>query len=724
MAGKSLTTGGGTGNSGGTSGEGYSAPNMTDDDPEKEVAPDYVPDGYDSAEEFLKYARELYQLDLDYDKENRDMALDDLKFIAGEQWDPAVKAARKGRPIITINTLPQFVGQVIGDRRMNKTTIRIIPTKDASDEMAQTRSGIIRSIEQASRAERAYDMGLEDQVSCGIGNLRVNMDYASDDAFEQDIFIGHVPNPLAVVWDRMSVDPTGRDAGHCFVQDNIPETVFNRDWPDHKPDNELIEELGLAGSGWFEQQMVRVTEFWEMLSRPRFMALDVNGSLCEYDTQDEVDQAEADGKLWKDPQTGKPRVRVGRHRYARMHLITGTDILAGPYELPINRLPIIRVEGRIVRVGDDRYRYSLVRWAKDSVRMRNYWRSVWVEKLAMAPKAKWLAEDAAVEGYEEDFRDAHLSQDSLLKYKQGAKAPQLVPPPPIEAALINAETMNNQDIKDTTGLQDASLGIRSNEVSGRAINARKMEGDVSTIVYHDNLNYSIQEVGDVVNQLLPVCYDTVRTMRVIGRDDKSNIITVNNPNDPDSIDLSAGKYDVAVDTGPSFTTQRAEAAQAMMEAIKVAPELMNIAGDLIVESQDWPGHIEIAERLKAFMQANGSIPSDIKETETQQLTPQIAQQIGHAAVAQFVQSAQGQAAQLDLETKGHATREAKAKADKAEADAEKAAMEAEIYPDIKAAELASKHAQTRASQKPANGNNESGAPRRAARPQKRKGNTK
>jgi hypothetical protein len=150
--------------------QGYSAPNITDDNPEKEVAAGYIPDGYESQAEFLKYARDLYSDDIDYDKENRDMALDDLKFIAGEQWDPDVKAAREGRPIITINTLPQYVGQVIGDRRMNKTTIKVRATKDASAKMANSRAGIIKSIEQFSRAERAYDMGLEDQVSCGIGN--------------------------------------------------------------------------------------------------------------------------------------------------------------------------------------------------------------------------------------------------------------------------------------------------------------------------------------------------------------------------------------------------------------------------------------------------------------------------------------------------------------------------------------------------------------------------
>jgi hypothetical protein len=57
-------------------------------------------------------------------------------------------------------------------------------------------------------------------------------------------------------------------------------------------------------------------------------------------------------------------------------------------------------------------------------------------------------------------------------------------------------------------------------------------------------------------------------------------------------------YDVAMDTGASYTTRRVEAGQAMMDAIQVYPELMQIAGDLVVKAQDWPGAQELSERLK------------------------------------------------------------------------------------------------------------------------------
>jgi hypothetical protein len=51
-------------------------------------------------------------------------------------------------------------------------------------------------------------------------------------------------------------------------------------------------------------------------------------------------------------------------------------------------------------------------------------------------------------------------------------------------------------------------------------------------------------------------------------------------------------------TGASYTTRRVEAAQAMMEAIQVYPQLMQIAGDIVVKAQDWPGAEELAERLQ------------------------------------------------------------------------------------------------------------------------------
>src|SRR3546814_6896760 len=88
---------------------------------------------------------------------------------------------------------------------------------------------------------------------------------------------------------------------------------------------------------------------------------------------------------------------------------------------------------------------------------------------------------------------------------------------------------------------------------------------------------------------------------------------VNDPMDPNSIDLSIGQFDVALTTGTSYTTRRVDAAQAMMDAIQVWPQLMTVAGDLVARAQDWPGAAKIADRLEQSMQG-AQVDPDRKRT--------------------------------------------------------------------------------------------------------------
>jgi hypothetical protein len=83
-------------------------------------------------------------------------------------------------------------------------------------------------------------------------------------------------------------------------------------------------------------------------------------------------------------------------------------------------------------------------------------------------------------------------------------------------------------------------------------------------------------------------------------------------------DLAAGKYDLTVATGPSFTTRREEAAAQMTEMVRAFPDAAPVIGDLIAKNLDWPGADEIAERLKAInpalqAQGQGGIPPELQQ---------------------------------------------------------------------------------------------------------------
>ncbi len=601
---------------------------------EGQVAKDYVPEGFDSQEDFLKDMREEYHADVDFDRINREEALDDKRFSAGEQWDPIVLEQRKGLPNLVINNIPQFTAQLVGDWREGRRAVKVVPANDEDVEIASVRGDLIRAIEMQSRADRVYDSAFESLIQCGDGAFRVSVEYARDDIFDQDIFIRPIEDALATVWDRNSVDPTGRDARRVFVDDRLPIKEYNTKWPD-TPTDELRQDSfwdQLSVAGWCDDKTVRVTEYWRLIERKCLLVLFENGRVFQID---------ADNMAQIIAENGNPvRTRVSWCTYAQMHLCTGFAILSGPYEYKLSRLPIIRMSGRVVNIGGRRVRYGLVRFMKDPARLKNFWRSVAAEQLGYAPKAKWIAPESAVEGREEAFRNAHNSRDPLLIYNDGAESPPtLVPPAPVEASLLNEAAVNAQDMKDVTGIHDASLGIRSNEVSGRAIQARQREGDIASLTFYDNGNAAILEGGDVINQLIPQVMDGTRVARTIGEDETMKFVKLNDPMDPNAIDISIGEYDVALSTGTSYTTRRVEAAQAMMDAIQVWPQLMSVAGDLVAKAQDWPGAEKLAERLKK------TIPPQFLEEEDGGLgiTPEQLQEM-QAALQQL------QAENMELKT--------------------------------------------------------------------------
>lgn len=559
------------------------------------VAKDYTPEGFKSKEAFLSDMRKQFELDLEYDKDNRDEALDDKKFSVGEQWDPIVLEQRKGLPCLVINNIPQFTAQLVGDWRESRKAIKVIPSNDEDVEVASVRGDLIRSIENQSRAARIYDTAFESLVQCGDGAFRIAVEYARDDVFDQDIFLRPIDDALSVVWDRYSVDPTGRDARHVFVNDRIPKKEFKEKYGEASSDplDGDFSMNDLTGTAWMDDESYQVTEYWRLIERKRTIAMFENGKVLEIN-EDNSDQLVE--------QYGMPvRTRVSWCTYAQMHLCTGFDILSGPHEYKLNRVPIVRMSGRVTTVGKRRIRYGMVRFMKDAARLKNFWRSTAAEQLGYAPKAKWMATQEAVEGRENDIRKAHATRDPLLIFNDEAefgRNVQRVDPPGIESALLNEAQTNAQDMKDVTGIHDASLGIKSNETSGRAIMARQREGDVANLTFHDNANAAVLEAGDIINQLIPQIYDGTRIIRTIGEDETVKFVKLNDPYSPDAVDLSVGMFDVALSTGTSYTTRRVEAAQAMMDAIQVWPDLMGVAGDLVAKAQDWPGADKLAERLK------------------------------------------------------------------------------------------------------------------------------
>jgi hypothetical protein len=307
-------------------------------------------------------------------------------------------------------------------------------------------------------------------------------------------------------------------------------------------------------------------------------------------------------------------------------------VLEGPYDLPIDRVPVFRVPGWEIKIGDKLHRWGLIRFMKDPQRLHNFWRSAIAEKIMQSPKNTWVAADTAVAGREKAWRQSHASDDPLLIYNaESGQKPERNAPVQMEPALIEQAAITTQDLKDVSNIHEANLGMPSNEVSGRAIQERVRVSDTGTAIYNSNLGKAIEECGRVCNQLIPYVYDTQRVVKVIGDDDKEYLVEINNLTDKDRIDITSGRYTVSVTTGPSYKTKREEAAESMMGLATAMPNILSLASDLIVEAQDWPDADKIAARIR-----NTLPPGILSEDE---VTPAIAQKMQQGNQQQQIEQA-------------------------------------------------------------------------------------
>lgn len=239
--------------------------------------------------------------------------------------------------------------------------------------------------------------------------------------------------------------------------------------------------------------------------------------------------------------------------------------------------------------------------------------------LALAPKAPFIGYGGQFEGYEDKWKNANTQNFPYLEVNpdvtdgQGAvlPLPSRAQPPMASSGLLQAKAGAAEDIKSTTGQYNASLGMSSNERSGKAILARQREGDVGTYHYGDNLTRAVRHVARQLVDLIPKIYDTQRIARIIGEDGETKMVKIN-PDQAEPVNKivdqngiviekiynpGVGKYDVVATTGPGYATKRQAALEAMAQLLQGNPNLWAVAGDLFVKNMDWPGAQEMSKRF-------------------------------------------------------------------------------------------------------------------------------
>lgn len=561
-----------------------------------------------SSQDPLKEIRERYKIASEYWSDNKKAALDDIKFRAGEQWpvEIATQRDRDNRPCLTVDKLNQYVRQIVNDGRQNRPSIKVRPVDSGADvATSEVFAGIIKHIEEHSGADAAYDTALDSSATGGFGFFIVGTEYSGDETFDQEIIISRVRNPLSITIDPDSVEADASDMKYAFVEERMPKEEFEAQYPNKLPaDWESNSEY----SDWYGDY-VRIARYWCVEEQSRTLYLMVDNSVISKARYEELKSTGIDiDSMVK--QTRDIPIRKVTHC-----LVSGKEFLEETQDWLGKYIPILAVWGNESDI-EGKVSYSgIIRPAKDAQRLYNYSRSAFAERVALTPKAPWLAAEGQVEDYEDDWNTANTVNHSVLRYKPTSLNGQAVPPPsrinPSDVPMGFQQDMqiSEHDIQGAIGMYAASLGAPSNERSGKAIIARQREGDTGTFHYHDNLNRAIRHCGRILVDLIPKIYDSTRVVRILGYDGTSSEASLN-PSIPTAsqkqgvammYNLGVGTYDVSITSGPSYNTLRMEATESMVQMIQAHPELMNVIGDLMVKNMDWPGAEEISKRLHMIL---------------------------------------------------------------------------------------------------------------------------
>ena len=614
--------------------------------------------------DIIERALEQAELALEAVKDNHDSAREDLRFaFAEDQWDADIKEQRKGRPCLTINKLPANADKVEGELRQNKISIKAIPWNGpASSTMAKVRAGVIRNIEEISDAEYHYVTAGVNAANGGKGVLRAYTRYVDDDTFDQELRVMAVDNPLSVVFDENAKAEGKTDANYAFIFDKISRKEHNRRWPDKTP-ADFTTDMPSNQRAWASEDDVTIAEY--------FLKVPIKRTLYQIETEAGMDVVD---KLPEGVEAIRKR-EVESYKI-EWRLIDGKNTLEGPTEWAGKQyIPLVEIPGKKVNIDGEVKQRGMFRYAKDSQKMYNYWASTDCEVGALAPKVPWLITGEMVKGYEDIWKNAHLTNYPYLPYNIDTKNPQATPtrnnPGAQAVGMIQQRQLAGDEIKDTIGRHEAGLGMRSNETSGVAIEKRAARGDLGDFAYPDNLARGVKHLGRILMDAMPSVYDTERLIRLVHEDDREEFVVLNKAM-PDGIlnDMSVGRYEVKITVGKHYNSRQAEAMESMTQFTQYNPQAGAQIADLIAESSNWPGKEKIAKRLRKAM--------GIDEDENNQKAQQERLAAEQEKIKQAVQAA------LEQYKQGPEAKKAESEAQ----EAEQKALEAKYQAELKKTELA------------------------------------
>ena len=553
------------------------------------------------------------------------------------------------KPAVEFNILEAMISRLRGEFAKQEPSIVVrasegVRVEELTPEFIRTLQVIEAHLREiffdATNDSLEYNI-YSDLLAGGYSVVYIYTGYINELSFEQNIKVERVFDPTLTGFDPLARDSHKGDGNFCFQLVPKSKEDFEEEFGEGMARNMKFAKSNNVGNfNWSysnqeKQEIVLVADYYcKKKKKEKLVKLSNGHSIVKKHYDRFLELWNQQGFIEQAPIIVAERDTVIEtiERYTICE-----DKVLSHEETSYKFLPLVFIDGNSVIIRDNENGASsqmtrpFVYHAKGVQQLKNFSGQTVAAEIENMVQHKFMV---ALESIPEDYADAYknVQQASTLVYnafyKDNPEVP-LNPPREVQRTptpdIVNMTFMGTDQVTQTIlGTYDSVLGTNDKQISGVAIQQGAMQSNAAAIPYLQGYIKGINRIAQIITDLIPKYYVTPRSLPIKHSDGKRDYQIINQPNNPDSIDLSynPNSLQIKVEAGVSSSVQKQVALEQiikMMQSSQLFAEFINTQGlETILDNMDIRGIEGLKAQAVQFMQQL----QEQKEQQAQQGNPE------------------------------------------------------------------------------------------------------
>jgi len=536
-------------------------------------------------EKMLKELKEDFEADKEYNSDTRQEAQDLLHFYYishyTEEWRNSLPLKFQGQ----FDNIKKAGRKIISDLSSQDIQADFAPKDGTDPSLSNVMDRLFRTDARKNSSIEAFYNATLEQVPCGIGGWRLVNEWESDKIGDRNQSINRIPVHefnSCVFFDSSARMQDKSDAKRCHIvsgyscedYEDLREELTGEDDEDEESESKTgpspVTSYGtIVNNGkdvyivesYYREKVNQVVEFYK----------DEDGKVYAYEKAEAKKFASTlaeEGKTFFDRKTIKVW-KVKKYTWTDKKILQVSDVV-GP------NIPVVPQYGERVYVNGVEHYEGITRAAKDAARLRDFMYSYMADIATSSPRETPIFFAEQIEGLEWQYQENGV--DGALPYRTinrvAADSTPLpggpvgtLPPPQLPPALIAAMQGINESLTETTS-SGAPNSIADVSMSGSAVSQVRAMLDENSIIFRNGAKIAKRRDAEIWLGMAPEVYGVKRKVTLTNKDGTTTEEWLQET----EYDLETGEervinnlaeadFDLAVDIGESFGSQRQQSRQ-------------------------------------------------------------------------------------------------------------------------------------------------------------------